>query len=1374
MSGSSNAPGLTNFTSGDLVVSVVGDGDGSGSYMDNQATPIVLEELTTSGAEVGQETLPQAASTNGGTAEDPISGEYGSSSEGSLELSGDGKSLVIAGYGVNDTTYNQGEENGNNVYGNVALAQSTSLTNQTTYTPVPRVIADISYNNIIDTSTALYNVFNTNNPRSVATINGKTFYITGQGVKGDSTQGVFLAQDGASSATAIDTSSDTRTAEIYNGKLYVSRDSTQAGGGSIGAYGATLPTGATAPTTLPGIAATVTLTAAQENSVNSGAVGQSVELSPENYFFANPTTLYVADGGQPKEGGIGDGGLQKWTLNPATGVWTLQYTLSAGLNLIENSSADPADTAGTTGLIGLTGVVNANGTVTLYATNSTIGDLNQTYVYSITDTVSATIPAPNESFAVIDTAAADTNVRGIALAPAATGLNITIGANQTSPAGLIISTGDSLTVSAGGAAVAVVVNSGGTASIAGTDSNSLIQALGTETVTGQATGDQVWGTQSVTGAGASASNETVEYGGTIDVYAGATATSTTVQTSGGLYLSGGGTANNVIVNGGSIVLQTALDTLSGLVTFNGPGEVVRSAVGAAGTGITGAILNFGTSDVIDDTFMGTGAALTSSYSNGNTNVTLTSGTGQNTVSDEFSFIGKYAAGTFIETYVAGSGTEVIIKAVTVASNTTSTVQSGYTQPDITVSKGGTLNVLVGGTITSAAILSKGSASVAGTDSGTTIAAGGSETISGAGSEATGDQIYGTQTVKSGTVINETVYSGGSLILDGNATADLVISGGSAVISTSTDTIGGTVTFAGAGELLIDAAPASTADGLTAVVSGFAAGDVINAAFVGTNTALTSVTSGGNTVVTITGNAGSQSVTFAGTYAPGFFQLSGTEIFAGAPTTVISSGQSTTPNFVVSSGTVLDVLHGGTATNVTVAMGGSANFAGTDTGTTIASGGSATVSATGVQTSATVQQGGNEIVLGAATGNTIAAAGIVSIGVSGTDTNTDILAGGYEVMSGTATGDQVSGVQLVSAGTAVVNNETVFNGGMIDLYLKGAVANNTILDTGGSLNISGNATANDTVIQGGSLVLQSPKAVLADGVTFAGAGTIALTVLTTTSAGSYGDQAVISGFGAGDVIDVTSIGTGASLSSSTSGGNTVETITSTTTSGTVTESFIFAGTVAPPGLTLMSDGGTGVELVEPACFCAGTNIRTPDGDAPVETLKIGDIVLTASGQAVPVRWIGINTVSTRFADPLRVMPIRISAGALGENLPERDLLVSPDHAMFLGGILLQAGALVNGSSIAREARMPEIFTYYHVELADHELILAEGAATETFVDNVDRMAFDNWEEHERLYGSEADIVEMPYPRVRSARQLPMAMRRLLAARAAAICSTALAG
>jgi len=195
------------------------------------------------------------------------------------------------------------------------------------------------------------------------------------------------------------------------------------------------------------------------------------------------------------------------------------------------------------------------------------------------------------------------------------------------------------------------------------------------------------------------------------------------------------------------------------------------------------------------------------------------------------------------------------------------------------------------------------------------------------------------------------------------------------------------------------------------------------------------------------------------------------------------------------------------------------------------------------------------------------------------------------------------------------------------------------------------------------------------------------------------------------------------------------------------------------------------VADPACFVAGTRIQTPLGKIAVEKLKIGDMVVTASGSCVPVRWIGVNTVATRGRDPLRVMPVRIRAGALGEKLPERDLLVSPDHALFLGGILVHAGALVNGSSITREAKMPPSFVYYHVEVANHALILAEGATAETFVDNVDRMAFDNWAEHQALYGSEPEIAEMPYPRAKSARQLPAKLRRLLADRAAMICGDA---
>ncbi len=145
----------------------------------------------------------------------------------------------------------------------------------------------------------------------------------------------------------------------------------------------------------------------------------------------------------------------------------------------------------------------------------------------------------------------------------------------------------------------------------------------------------------------------------------------------------------------------------------------------------------------------------------------------------------------------------------------------------------------------------------------------------------------------------------------------------------------------------------------------------------------------------------------------------------------------------------------------------------------------------------------------------------------------------------------------------------------------------------------------------------------------------------------------------------------------------------------------------------------------------------------------------------------------FADPLRVLPIRVKAGALGEGLPGRDLLLSADHALLVDGILAQAGALVNGVSIIRETQVPTVFTYYHVEVADHSLILAENVPAETFVDNVDRMGFDNWAEHEALYGNAVAIVEMDYPRAKSARQVPQAIRNRLMARAEAIYGKVLA-
>ena len=182
--------------------------------------------------------------------------------------------------------------------------------------------------------------------------------------------------------------------------------------------------------------------------------------------------------------------------------------------------------------------------------------------------------------------------------------------------------------------------------------------------------------------------------------------------------------------------------------------------------------------------------------------------------------------------------------------------------------------------------------------------------------------------------------------------------------------------------------------------------------------------------------------------------------------------------------------------------------------------------------------------------------------------------------------------------------------------------------------------------------------------------------------------------------------------------------------------------------------------------ARTRIRTPAGEVAVEDLKIGDLVQTHDGRSVPVRWIGRQTVSSLFIGELQ-RPIRIKAGALGENIPCRDLVVSPDHALLINDVLAQAGALVNGTSIQREKNPPAIFIYYHVELDDHSLIFADGTPAETFIENADRANFDNWAEYVALYPNGKSGVEMSYPRAKAFRQVPRFIRQRLAERDAAL-------
>ena len=142
---------------------------------------------------------------------------------------------------------------------------------------------------------------------------------------------------------------------------------------------------------------------------------------------------------------------------------------------------------------------------------------------------------------------------------------------------------------------------------------------------------------------------------------------------------------------------------------------------------------------------------------------------------------------------------------------------------------------------------------------------------------------------------------------------------------------------------------------------------------------------------------------------------------------------------------------------------------------------------------------------------------------------------------------------------------------------------------------------------------------------------------------------------------------------------------------------------------------------------------------------GDIVLTLSGGeliAQPVKWIGQRRIDlTAHPRPETVAPVRIRRGAFADNMPHSDLLVSPDHAVFVDGKLICARQLVNGTTIRQEKGWTSV-EYFHVELDAHAILLAEGLPAESYLNTGNHGFFANSDEPLVLHPDLTDETDYP--------------------------------
>jgi hypothetical protein len=360
--------------------------------------------------------------------------------------------------------------------------------------------------------------------------------------------------------------------------------------------------------------------------------------------------------------------------------------------------------------------------------------------------------------------------------------------------------------------------------------------------------------------------------------------------------------------------------------------------------------------------------------------------------------------------------------------------------------------------------------------------------------------------------------------------------------------------------------------------------------------------------------------------------------------------------------------------------------------------------------------------------------------------------GFNYAGGTGgAGVVLTNAFLLNSGTISGGAGGKYGQGGIGVYLDGGTLINEGTISGGEGPVAYSNYAVKFGPKGGTLVVDSTAHFSA---TYDG-----------TSAG------IIGGFAPGDTINIVNM-TPAEVSALLTPIQFDHVSTYYATLTTPTEGSLTLDLTAPHGSTVYgetfsvtSNGGTGTDItVIAACYLRGTHITTAEGERPIESLAIGDLVKTYSGQLRPIRWIGRRRYSrASVAANRELSPVRIRTGALAAGMPRRDLYVSPGHAMYLDGMLLSARDLVNGISILQEPWHDEV-SYYHVEFDSHDIIVAEGALSESFADEGNRRLFDNGADGGfEFAGAAVGNARLFAPRVDAGEALE-AVRRALLARA----------